>query len=366
MKEVSEVQKNPMWVAGKLIFPEPLGYRKDGRPIYPIAGGAVYDPTGSNNVHIDQVLTNISVGWSNEGLVAEQLFPTVTVRKQADKYYTFGREAWLPESGDFRAPGAEANEIPGMGVSLDTYYAQEHALQIAVTDEERENADSPMSPDRDGTELVTSKILLGRELAMKTLVTDASQYASDMTVDLSVGSNTQWDEASGHPIVDSKLAKHNMHAHIHLDPTVAIFPYQVMSVLEDHADIIERIKYSERAVLTGEIIAQVLGLPRVIVPGTGIATTAALTPSYLWGKDVIFAYVPPRAGLRIPAFAYEFVWAQGGSAQVVDRWRENRRKSDVIRCSRRYDLKLVGRENNPNDANFGKVVSGYLIKNAVS
>ena len=116
----------------------------------------MYNPTGSGNQHIDQVLSNISVGWTNNGLVAERLFPVVKVRKQADKYYTFGREAWLPESGDYRAPGTEANEIPGVAVSLDTYYAQEHALQIAVTDEERENVDSAFSPDRDATELLST------------------------------------------------------------------------------------------------------------------------------------------------------------------------------------------------------------------
>lgn len=328
---------------------------------------AVYNPTGSGNVHIDQVLTNISVGWQNVGLVAERLFPPVVVRKQADKYYTFGREAWLPESGDFRAPGTEANEIPGLAVSLDTYYAQEHSLQIAVTDEERENTDSPMSPDRDGTELVTSKIVLGREKAMHDLATDPTQYASDMTVDLSVGTNTQWDEVSGKPIADIKLGRHAMHANVFMEPNTAVIPYQVMSVLEDHADFIERIKYSERGILTQELIGAVVGLQNIIVPGTGIATSASLVPSYLWGKDVLLAWVPPRAGLKMPAFAYEFVWGYGGGqAQVVDRWREDKRKSDLIRVSRRYDLKLVGRENNPNDANNGKVVTGYLIKNAVS
>jgi hypothetical protein len=77
--------------------------------------------------------------------------------------------------------------------------------------------------------------------------------------------------------------------------------------------------------------------------------------------------VPQRAGMRVPAFAYEFVWGYGGGVnQVVDRWREERRKSDLIRCSRRYDLKMVGRENNPNDPNNGKVVAAYLIKNAVA
>jgi hypothetical protein len=325
----------------------------------------VYPPTGSDNTRIDEVLTNISVGWSNTALVAERLFPTVKVRKQSDKYYTFGREAWLPESGDYRAPGTEANEIPGMGLSLDTYYAQEHSLQIAVTDEERENTDSVVSPDRDGTELITSKILLGRELAMKTLVTDASQYAAGMTVDLAAGTNTQWNEALGKPIADMKAGRWAMHARTFMEPNTAVIPYQVMSVLEDHADFIERIKYSERGILTQEIISAVVGLQNVIVPGTGIASGADLVPGYLWGKDVLLAWVPPRAGLRIPAFAYEFVWSIGGQTQVVDRWREAKRKSDVIRCSRRYDLKLVGKENNPASGDFGKVVTGYLIKNAI-
>lgn len=327
---------------------------------------AVWNPNGSGNVHIDQVLTNISIGWGNQGLVADQLFPPVTVRKQSDKYYTFGREAWLPEAGDYRAPGTEANEIPGLQLSLDTYYAEEHSLQVAVTDEERENADSPLSPDRDGTELVTSKILLGREKAMKDLATDSTQYAADMTVTLS--GTAQWnDYANSDPIGDIKDGRHAMHANMFLEPNVAVIPYQVMSQLEDHPDFIERIKYSERAILTPELIAAVVGIPKVIVPGTGIASDASLVPGYLWGKDVLLAYVPNRPGMRVPAFGYEFVWGYGGGQnQVVDRWREERRKSDLIRCSRRYDIKMVGRENNANDANNGKVVAGYLIKAAVA
>jgi len=362
------MNKRPLvWVGAKLIDPnEPIGFLPSGKAIFPIAGGAVWSPTGSDNTHIDVVLTNISLGWSNEGLVAEQLFPTVNVQKQSNKYYTFGREAWLPEAGDYRSPGAEANEIPGMKVSLDTYYTQEHALQIAIPDEERENTDNPLSPDRDGTELITNKVLLGREVAMQKLVTDATQYASDMTVDLSAGVNTQWDEVNGKPIEDFKAGRHAMHANVFMEPNTAVVPYQVMSVLEDHTEFIERIKYSERGILTPEIIAAVIGLPNIIIPGSGVATGADLVPSYLWGKDVLLAWVPPRAGLKIPAFAYEFVQSIGGAGQVIDRWREDKRVSDVLRVRRRYDLKLVGRENNPNDPNFGKVVTGYLIKNAVS
>jgi hypothetical protein len=332
----------------------------------------VYQPTGTGNVHIDAVLTNISLGFPNNGLIGSELFPTVTVRKQSDKYFVFGREAWLPETSDYRAPGTEANEIPGLKVSLDTYYAQEHSLQIAVTDEERENSDSPLSPDRDGTELVTSKILLGRELAIKNFVTDTTRYAAGLSITLS--GTSQWsDYTNSDPIATIRTAVRAIHAKVFFEPNLAVIPYQVMSVLQDHPKIIERIKYSERAVLTPEIIAAVLGLTRVIVPGVGIGTGnvgqpgVSITAGYLWGKDVLLLWQPQRPGLRTPAFGYEFVWSYpGGGVQVADRWREEKRKSDVIRVSRRYDLKMVGVEINPGSADFGKSITGYIIKNAVA
>jgi hypothetical protein len=326
---------------------------------------AVYDPRGGGNVHIDRVLTQISVAWPNNGLVGEVLFPRVNVNKQSDKYYVFGREAWQPEPfGDVRAPGTVANEIPGLALSLDQYFAQEHSLQIPITNEERENADAPLSPDRDGTELVTSKILLGRELAMRNLVVDTTKYAAGYSVTLS--GTAQWnDYVNSNPIGDVRTGMRKVHSGLFLEPNLAIIPYQVMTQLEDHPDFIERIKYSERGVLTAEIIASILGLQTVIVPGVGYNATAnpgqAASLSYLWGKDVLLAYVPPRAGMKIPAFAYEFNWGYGGGTPMVtEKWREENRKSDLVRVSRRYELKLVGK-----DAS-GLSIAGYLIKAAVA
>lgn len=323
----------------------------------------VYNPSGGGNVHIDEVLTNISIAWPNtQQMAGAQLFPSVTVRKQSDKYYIFGREMWLPENGDVRAPGAIANEIPGLQVSLDTYYAQEHALQVPVTDEERENADAPLAPDRDGTELVTSRIMLGREIAMKTLATTTSNYASTNTTTLS--GTAQWnDYANSDPIANLRTAKSAIHARIFLEPNLGVIPYQVMTTLEDHPDFLERIKYSERAIFSPELLAAVLGLQKVVVPGCGFNSANEGQPAtlgYVWGKDVILAYVPGRPGLRIPAYGYEFTWGR----QFVDRWREEQRVSDLIRCRRRYDLKLTAL-GDAGSADANKSIAGYLIKNAV-
>jgi hypothetical protein len=332
---------------------------------------AVWSPTGSGGTHIDAILTNISLGFPNNSFVGEALFPVVGVKKQSDKYYVFGREAWLAETSDYRAPGTEANEIPGYTVSQDTYYAQEHALQMAIPDEERENIDSAFTPDRDATELLTAKVLLGRELAMKTMVTTAANYSTGLSVTL--GAGTFWDTyATSDPIGDIRKGMRAVHSKIFMEPNIGIIPYLVMSVLEDHPDIIERIKYSERAILTPEIIAAVFGIQRIIVPGVGVGSGPAgtlgnaVSVGYLWGDDVVLAWVPPRAGLKTPAFGYEFAWSYGGQAMVTDRWREDKRKSDLIRVQRRYDLKMVGVEINPASGSFGKSVTGYVIKDVLS
>jgi hypothetical protein len=324
---------------------------------------AVYDPRGGGGAHVDQMLTALSVGYQNLGLVGSALFPPVTVKKQSDKYYVFGQELFtLDPSGDLRAPGTVANEIPGLKLSTDQYFAKEHALQIAIPDEERENADAPLSPDRDGTELVTGKLMLGREVAMQTLVTTAANYPAGNTVTLS--GTAQWnDYTNSDPIANIRTGVRAINAKLFMDPNTIVIPYEVMSQLMDHPDFIERIKYSERGIVTADLIAAVIGLPNVITPGLGFSATnpgQTLSVGYLWGKDVLLAYVPPRPGMRVPAFAYEYVWGYGAQPMVTERWREDNRVSDVLRVRRRYDLKLTAK-----DAN-GKAIAGYLIKAAVA
>lgn len=325
---------------------------------------AVFDPRGGGNVHIDKVLTNVSLGYPNEVGVGEKLAPSVRVRKQSDIYYVHGREGWALEPGqDVRAPGTEANEIPGLQVATSPYFATEHSLQIAVTDEERENADSPLSPDRDGTELVTSKLLLQREIILRDLVTTPGNYAAGHSTNL--GAGLQWDAyGTSNPIADVKLARTTIHSKLFLEPNYAVIPWQVMVALEDHPDFIERIKYSQTGVVTQDLIASLFNIPSMTVPGMGMNTApmgAAESLAYVWGENVVIAYVPQRAGLKVPAFAYEFTWVYpGGETQIVERWRENRRKSDVIRVGRRYQYKLIAVDGS------GDSLAGYLIQDTLS
>jgi hypothetical protein len=327
---------------------------------------AVWDPLGGGETHIDVVLSQISVDWPNEEFVGNILFPQVLVNKISDKYYVFNRKWWhLPPEGDLRAPGSIANEVEGRTVSTDTYYTQEHALQMAIPDEERENTDA-FDSDRDATEMLTFHIMLGRELAMHSLVTTAANYATTHTVTLA--GNDQWDsgDVAADPIGDFRTARTALHSWIHREPTLAVIPYEVMVELEDHPDFVERIKYVMVGATSEDLIARLLRIQRIVVPGVGYNSAnpgQSESIGYLWGKDVVIAYVPPRAGIRIPAFAYEFVQRIAGRPMVVDRWREGVRVSDLVRVRRRYDLKIVAKDG---DHVTGDAVGAYLIKAAVS
>jgi hypothetical protein len=324
---------------------------------------AVYDPRGGGNVHTDRILTNISVGFPNNAFVCAALFPQVPVLKQSDKYFVHGYEMWGQEPGsDVRAPGTPAMEIPGMKVSTQPYFAIEHALKILVTEEEKQNADSPLNPEAEGTELVTSRVLLGRELAMKDLATTAGNYASGHTVTLGAGAS--WDAATSSPIADWKAGKRVLHARLFIEPTLGVIPWQTMSFLEEHVDFIERIKYTQMGVLNADLVATMLGTSRIIIPGAGFNTAnlnQTVSLAYIWGDDALMAYVPGRPGLKTPAYGYEFVWRfPGGSVQNVDRWYDNDRIGDYIRCRRRYDLNHIAIDGT------GKSIAGYLIKNTVT
>jgi hypothetical protein len=332
---------------------------------------AVYNPSGSGGVHVDEVLTNMSIAFPNDmSLAADALFPALPVTKQSNKYNIFGRESWLPEA-DLRAPGTEANEIPGIALSSDTYYAQEHSLQVPVTDEERENSDGDLQPEADGTRLVTEKIMIGRERYFMTLATTAANYATGMT---SQGNTTpaapganflQFDTGTTNPAFDPvavlRFGMLQIHNKIFRDPNVAVIPYRVMWTMLNNAGLIERIKYSQTGILNRELVGTLLGIENmtVVVPGLGFQASSTSGVGYLWDNDIILAYVPPNPGKRVPAYGYEFVWGYNGRPQVIDRWREEKRKSDLIRCSRRYDGKMTSLDTN------GKQIAGFLFLDAV-
>ncbi|NBO09074.1 MAG: hypothetical protein EBV30_06965, partial [Actinobacteria bacterium] len=63
----------------------------------------------SGDVHVDAILTNISVAYIQEqaAYVASRIFPTVPVEKQSDKYFIYTKGDWFRDEAQLRAPATE-------------------------------------------------------------------------------------------------------------------------------------------------------------------------------------------------------------------------------------------------------------------
>jgi len=258
-----------------------------------------------------------------------------------------------------------------MKLSKDTYFCVENALEGTVTPEERENADSPLDPDRDQTENVTAKIILGRELEAQEILFDPATYIDEHVFTLGAGAHFD-DYDNSDPFEVFREAHRVFHKTMFTTPNLVMIPWDVMWWLSDHPKLRDRLGGNERSILSVQDVQSLLGIQRAIVPGGGF--NQEVNPggpediTYMWSQHIVMAYVPPRPGKKVPAFGYEFVWPINGRVQTTDKRTDDDRITDIIRVRRRNDLKVVAKDD---DATAGgdpgeKSIAGMLIENAIS
>jgi len=257
------------------------------------------------NVHVDKILTNISIKYSNEAYVGLQIVPVVPVKKKSDIYYIYNSKAdrfRIPKT--LRAPKTDSRTVD-WEVDTDGYVCNEYALNDLIDDDERDNADKPLNIDVDTTEFLTDIVQLSLEMRIKTML-EAALSANAPTS----GVWSDYTEATGtDPIADIEEGKEAVHAVIFRDPNILLLAKPVYDKLKHHPKILERIKYSQKGVITADLMAELFGVDRVIIGKAGYNTAKegkAESLSYLWGKNAILAYVEPKPGLKKFSLGYTF------------------------------------------------------------
>ena len=307
-----------------------------------------------NDLHIDQALTNISIGYKNDAYIADLIFKPVSVNKRSDKYYVYGKERFR-QVDDRRAPGSEANEV-NWRLSNDQYYAEGHALRHPISDEEVQNADDIFTLQSDATELLTDMILLNKEVDAASKLLNPDNFDSGLSVALS----TKWsDYSNSNPIVDIEEAKQEVHKRSGLRVNTLVISEPVLSVLKVHPKLIEQVKYTQLGVLTVDLIKTLFGVDQILV-GSALKSTATNPGqsdvlNYIWGNSAVLAYVPPTPGKKTPAIGYSFMWNKDGQGAVnVRSWYDQARRATITEVERWYDQKIVSN------------VAGFLFSDVIS
>lgn len=298
-------------------------------------------------VHVDSLLTDISIAFiqSSTKYVSTRVFPAVPVQQKSDVYATYSRADFLRDEVERRMQGGEAVQI-GYRTGTDNYVAEEWAAAHAIDDQVRANADSPFSPEMDAVKFLTQKMLIKREVEFVTNFMGTGIWG----VDSSGGSDfTQWSNAASTPIEDIHNASFDVEAATGFLPNKLVVGRQVWYDLKNHPDIVDRVKYTSGAPVDTAIVARLFGLDEILVAGAvrntaGESVPEAVSGSHIVGDDALLVYSPSSPGLLQPAAGYTFEWTgliPGVGGQVVERYREESRVSDIVRVRAAWAQKVV-------------------------
>jgi hypothetical protein len=272
-------------------------------------------PTQSQ-VHVDAILTNISVAYMQraENFIADKVFPVVPVDKQSDKYFVYTKNDWLRDEAQVRADGTESVGS-GYNITTDNYYADVYAIHKDIGDQTRANADAPINVDREAAEFVTHRLLTRREIQFNTDFMTTGVWANDVAgvaSSPSTGQTLQWDDyTNSDPIEDIEEGKADILSVTGLEANTLVLGYDVFRSLKNHPDLVDRIKYTSSQTITEDMIARMFDIERVMVSKSIKATNAeGATQAYGFttGKSALLAHVAPNPGVLTPSAGYTFSW----------------------------------------------------------
>jgi hypothetical protein len=307
-----------------------------------------------NSVHVDAILTNISVAYlqKQDNFIADKVFPVVAVDKKSDKYFTYTKNDWFRDEAQRRADGTESAGS-GYNLSTGTYSADVWAFHKDVGDQTVANADAPLNPLREATEFVTHRLLLRKELQFVSDFFTTGVWADDVTGVAgapSSGEVKQWsDYSSSDPINDIETAKSEILSNTGMEANTLVLGYEVFRQLKNHPDLVDRIKYTSSQTITEDMLARMFDLDRVLVAKAVKATNnegASEAYSFAYGKSALLCHVASAPGLLTPSAGYTFSWTgvSGGIGSTigVSSFRMESLKAERVEAEMAFDNKVIG------------------------
>ena len=316
-------------------------------------------PTQSD-LHVNQPLTNVSVAYVQkaDAFIATKVFPIVNVQKQSDLYWRYSKSDWRRTDVKRRAP---STETPGIGwnVSTDSYFAHVYGVHKDIDDQLRANADSVFRLDADATAFVTNQLLLKRDIDWNATYFRTGVWGQDYTgVAATPGTDEflQWNLATSDPIVQLAGLQIDFVRDTGFKANTLVIGANVLKSLKNHPGIIDRIKYTQKGIVSTDLIATLFDVERILVSYATVASgpnvpdmdaqDAAATYDFISNPNsALLCYTPSSPSLMQPAAGYTFTWNGylGGNSQGVrmKRFRMEPIASDRIEGEMTYDMRVI-------------------------
>lgn len=265
--------------------------------------------------HIDRAMTNISVAYMQDekNFIADKVFPIVPVKRQSDVYYQYSRADFMRDEARERGAATESAGSDYGVEAQDPYFCKKHAFHTDITPEQRANYDEPLDADRDATDFVTQKMLIRREMTWASKYFKTGIWGTELegAASVSSGKVVYWNKSTSTPIEDVTNTGVTMASRTAFRPNTLVLSPYVFNALKNHEDILDRIKYTQKGIVTTDLLATLFEVDKVLV-AWGVANTAvkgaAEATSFIMGKHALLCYANPSPALRKPSAGYIFAW----------------------------------------------------------
>lgn len=283
-------------------------------------------PEMRNLGHIDRALTNISVAYMQgaDAFIADKVFPIIRVQKQSDVYFEYSKADNFRNEVQERGRGAESAGGNWNARIADPYYCRKYAYHYDITEEERVNYDKPLDVERDTVEWLGHKMLLKREIDFASKFFKTGVWKNDTNK-----SADKWSSQTSDPVKDVNNAMLEMAEETAVKPNFAIMSPDVFYALKNHEGIMDRIKYTQKGIITLDLIASLFELDRIFVPWA-VYNDEAQVPkmtepadsetkinmNFIYKGCMLLGHCAGRPSLKAPTAGYIFAWTglEGASA----------------------------------------------------
>ena len=305
------------------------------------------EPTGVD-LHVDQLLSQILIAYKNmeDAFVANKIFPEIPVRRRSNLIAEIRKADFFRDQAVIRAPGTKVPAV-GFGVQKDkSYFCLDYATALLIDSETRDNQDNPFNVDQIATQMLSERLSLAKENLFANKFFKAAVWGNNE--DFTSTDFSQWNQlATANPVDDierNSLAVESNTARVPSDLTIG---RAVWSKLKQNPLLMEKIKFTQRAVLTTELVAALLELRRINI-GRAIEVTSAEGAddvfSFVFGKHALLSYTPDAPGIMVPMSGATFVWNRPNrpGTAYVRRMYLQEEDSDKLEGHIFQDLQIIG------------------------
>jgi hypothetical protein len=307
-----------------------------------------YAGATGHDLHIDGPLSNLTIGYRPDGLIADQIYPSVPVQKESDIYYVWDKATMLRVNNAQRARGTAANEIH-FSVSSAGYQVKNYAFAVPLPLEDIANADAALRLRDSAAFFATDQLGLAYEDRVAQLLINTSNMGSSTTL-----TGDGWKDHTGsNPIEDFYAGRDSIRSTTGKLPNTWIFSDRAYTRFCRHPEVINFIRGTGDNTGGGPVkdtqIAAAFGVDRVLV-GRGIKALGdedtPATYTDIWSTAAILLYVAPRPDIMTPSHGYTFTWNPAGfpGNMAVERYVITDRKVEKVEVHQFQDEKVVASE----------------------